>query len=422
MTDYDFLYDKDYYGKDLTCEHSEDRQLSWTILKDVVLLPYKEYPDNIGGGLIDRTGNYIDCTGIHAGLGCGYFYEGVASERIEPVVFLGIWPNIWGHCLTDNIRRLWVLENKEFMENYGGLKFVYIPYGDENLIPGFKSLLKIIGIDRINLEPVNTITKFKEVILPDECFRRRNDGPRNYVDEFGTRLYTAEYKELIEKIRAYGETRFVENGITKIYLSCKNRRLYNELGERKLELYFKNLGYEIIVPEEHSFEEQLNIFLNCSDLASSVGSAAHNIMFLRDHTRVCLIPRTAFIPEYQLAIDTLHDIEISYIDSTLSLYVSKKKPWTSPVYYIISDQLQKFFGTNQNYKVNRIKFRIFKYMAYSINEEMELSDYYRDVAERYLQNNCYTNIKRGLLFRIGKKLKLWKILSMMIKKTECLER
>ena len=43
--------------------------------------------------------------------------------------------------------------------------------------------------------------------------------------------------------------------------------------------------------------------LNCEEFASTVGSAAHNIIFLRDGTKAYLIPRANFITEYQLALD-----------------------------------------------------------------------------------------------------------------------
>ena len=421
MTDYAYLYDSSYYGDDLNCNHLDSRHLFWTELFDVTLLPYMKLHDNIGGGLVDRNGQYIDGTGIHSGLGCGYNFKKTDYVRTDTVVFLGLWPNIWGHCLTDNIRRLWVLDNEEFMEAYGKLKFIYIPFGEKKLIPNFVSLLRMIGTDKIELEPVETITRFKKVILPDECFIRRNDGPRSFVKEFGTRFYTSEYKSIIERIRHYGRSHYIENGKKSIYLSARKRSRYNEQGERKLEIYFRNLGYEIIYPEEYSFVEQLNIFLNCSEFASSIGSISHNIVFLNDHTKVCLIPRTAFIPEYQLALDTLHDLKISYIDSTLSVFPDLNTPWTGPNYYIISDQLQKYFGTNYNYKVNKFKFWVFKHLAYSMNEGVRPSEYYKDAIDRYLSNDEIKEVSNSLFFQYTKKIKLWKLISMIVKWLESTE-
>ncbi|SET16303.1 Protein of unknown function [[Clostridium] aminophilum] len=422
MLNYDFLYSKEYYGKDLKVVHLEKKSLSWKKLNNVTLLPYKSIEGNLGGGLVDSSGEYIDGSGLHAGLGCAYDHNGEVSERDDTVVFLGLWPNIWGHCLTDNLRRLWVLDNTAFMEKYGKRKFVYIPFEDKDIIPNFQSLLSMIGCDRITLEPVRTVTRFREVILPDECFYRRNDGPRPFVREFGTRLYTEEYRNLIQKIRNCEKPRSIEKRTQKIYCSTRKRTRYNEFGERRLEIYFRKLGFEIIYPEEHSFEEQLNLFRNCSEFAATVGSVSHNIMFLREHTKVWLIPRTAFITEYQLAIDTLQDLEISYIDSTLSIYPDKKNPWTGPNFYIISDPLQKCFGTEINYAVDRVRFWVFRHLARTMHEDAQFSEYYRDAVKRYLPDveeqiltSDFADFGRSIRRKIIKKMKLWQSVSMILK-------
>ena len=420
MIDYDGLYNKKYYGADLYTDHLVDRSLRWSVLEDVTLLPYKRIAGNIGGGLIDKNGQYIDGSGLHAGLGCSYTFDDPVIERNDTVVFLGLWPNIWGHCLTDNIRRLWVLNNQEFMNEYGKYKFVYIPFNNEKLIGNFRELLDIIGAGNIRLEAVSKLTRFKRVILPDESFFRRYDGSREYVEEFGTRLYTKEYKSMIDKIRDYAEAHFIENDDKKIFLTGKNRTRYNEFGCRKLELYFEKLGYKGVAPEEYSFREQLNMFLNCKDLVSTVGSASHNLVFLRDHSRVCLIPRTSFISEYQFALDTIHDLDISYVDSSLSLYVHKNHPWGGPNYYIISEQLQSFFNTHIKYKVSRFKFFVFKKLSFSMNEVSKPSRYYKNVCRRYYRGKTRIHMTKISLW-ISRKLKFWKIIALVLKRIEDFE-
>lgn len=235
------------------------------------------------------------------------------GECDEDIVFLGVWASfVWGHCLTDNIRRLWVLDNEEFMEKYGHLRFIYVPSFNVDPDGNFNQLLEILGVDVIHLESISEVTRFRNIILPDECFWREDDGAR---------FFTGEYVALVDKIRSYGKEYFKEITDKKIYFSYRKFPAYRTIGEKRIERFFSEIGFKIIYPEEYTFKEQLNILLNCEEFASTVGSAAHNIIFLRDGTKAYLIPRANFITEYQLALDQVHDLDVTYIDSTLSFYV-----------------------------------------------------------------------------------------------------
>ena len=83
----------------------------------------------------------------------------------EDVVFLGVWPGVWGHCLTDNLRRLWVLRDDDFMKRYGNLRFLYVPF--QNIEPGesFRELLQMIGVSEIKLEAVSHTSRFRKVAV-----------------------------------------------------------------------------------------------------------------------------------------------------------------------------------------------------------------------------------------------------------------
>ena len=404
MINFDYLYDKSYYEKELYVNHYKEEKLYWNVISNAIILPHEESCDGVCGGIIDDKHEFIDGSGLHRGMEQCYDISGKKiSESDEDIIFLGVWANfVWGHCLTDNIKRLWVLKNENFMKKYGHLRFVFVPSHNVNIQTNFHQLLKILGIDNIRLEPINEITKFRKIILPDECFWKEEDG---------TRFFTKEYINLIDQIRNYGKDHFEPTTDKKIYFTYRNFPAYRTIGEQKIEKFFSEIGFKIISPEEYTFVEQLNILLNCEEFASTIGSLAHNSIFLRDKTKMYLIPRANFITEYQLALDQVHDLDITYIDSTLSFYVNPKRKWEGPFYFIVSRNLEKCFGHKYKYKENKLDFYIYKHLGYSMNNVSQLPDYYKKVYKEYLTINPVWDAKETWLTKLFYKPKIRKLIS-----------
>ena len=407
MISFDYLYDAESYQNLLGMEHHVDRSLSWRSLNNAMVLPFAHIPDNLGGGIIDDQGEYIDGSGLHRGLGTGYDISGMKVNNDDgEVVFLGMWACIWGHDITDNIRRLWVLYNDEFMKKYGHHRFVYISVEDRDPEPAFTELLRVLGIERVRLEKINAITVYRKIILPDECIWNQDN----------VELFTKEYVYMIDKVRAYGEEHFKPGGSQKVYYSHRKYSGWRGLGEQKIERFFEKLGYSIVFPEEHSFEEQLNILLNCSEFASTCGSSSHNCVFLRDHTKVYIIPRAFHIPKYQLALDHVHELDITYVDSTLSMYVHPDYPWTGPFYYIVSKNLQKCFHLSVEYRERATAFKIYRQLAFDVNKSAEPEEYYKTVREEYLPGFPFDKkLKHSALLKMCDRFKIQKLLAYLLR-------
>ena len=141
-----------------------------------------------------------------------------------------------------------------------------------------------------------------------------------------------------------------------------NKKFYlfhgsNRIGEERLANYFHSKGYDIVTPGLLPLEEQLNIFANCEELASTVGSISHNIIFLRDNANVILIQRKgSYLNDYQQALNQVHDINVFYIDSALSIFQSVSE---GPYCYIVSENLRKHFGDEITEKYTEEDFAAF---------------------------------------------------------------
>ena len=199
------------------------------------------------------------------------------------------------------------------------------------MITDFIKLLKILEIDITKLHPIIKPTKFQNIILPDESF---------FNDEInGIRIFTNEYRETIERIRRYAQKNSTPLDKKKFYFSRSSGP--NTIGEERLEKYFESKGYAVVVGHKLGLENELNVLANCDSFASTIGSCAHNMIFMKDNSEVILIPRSSHLTSYQEALNDVHDINVNYIDSSISLFQPKTG---GPFCYIIGEHLKKFFG------------------------------------------------------------------------------
>ncbi len=311
------------------------------------------------------------------------------------VIYLGMFHGIWGHCLTDNIRRLWFLKTEVYRAKFSHCPLVYIPLGDFQFQRNFKELLEILGLDCSNFIPVRQAVKYHKIILPDESF---------FTLDGGRRYFTAEYRDLIDCIREYGINNRTPVPYRNVYFSYASYRQFKQIGEKRIEEYLKQKGYSVIVPEKLTFKEQLNILVQCERFASTIGSCSHNLIFLKDHTKVLLIPRANYLTGYQLALDQVHNLDITYTDSSLSIFAAAS-PWDGPFYYFISDRLMAYFGDRQK-RGRRYWLREFKYFGiyilyglhYGQGTNAGAYKYYSGVAAeclgQYMRADKKTRIKR----------------------------
>ena len=304
----------------------------------------------------------------------------------ETVIYLGMFYVIWGHMITDNMKRLWFLKSDVYKNYFKNCKLIYVQYDGFEFETSivhfhFAKILEILGIDYKNIYPVKEATTYKNLILPDESFY--------YIPEKG-KYFTNEYVETIDIIRHhflkyYGTLNHTSLPFKKVYFFHGMRE---QIGEERLAAYFQSKGYVIINPYKFSFEEELAILINCESFATPIGSTAHNSIFLRDNTEVILIPRGNYLTDYQEALNQVHDLRINYIDSTLSIF---SKGWDIAFYYFVSNNLKRYFGdeVDEEHQFNNEDFKTFIiYLKNSLSKGLQLDqkamEYYGGTARNFL--------------------------------------
>ncbi|MBR4904273.1 MAG: DUF563 domain-containing protein, partial [Selenomonadaceae bacterium] len=342
MVNTDYLYNPDGLKDVLNKNYFLDIKLGFQVIENGMILPHKDMrvPGkwNFGlVGIVDSKGEFIRSTSVHYGTGGAYNPPPESIQhRAETAVFLFMLYPTWGHCITDNIRRLWFLKSEIFKSEFKNCPLVYISWGKQNLeaLQDFKRLLEILEVDVDRLQEITQPTRFEKIILPDESF----NSPHNKIVGF-----TNEYCEAIEHIRAFALKNRTPTSNQKLYFFHGSKGQY---GEERLAEYFKSKGYEIINPAKQklTFDEELNLLINCKSFVATNGSSSHNSLFLRDDTQTIIIPRIALLnnPYYQEIVNQVHPLNVTYIDSTLSIF--SKGIATGLWFFMISEQLKRFFG------------------------------------------------------------------------------
>ena len=256
----------------------------------------------------------------------------------------------WGHVITDNIRRLWFLKSDDFKTYFKNCPLVYLLCTKRGIFDiksyqNFRRLLEILEIDVDSLQLIEQPTQFDKIILPGESF---------FVDTDHIRKFTAEYCETIDRVRHFALKNRTPTSSKKIYYFHGRR----QIGEERLAEYFYSKGYAIIRPENLSLDEQLDLLINANSFASTLGSSSHNSIFLRNGTEAVFIPRNLHSLNngvYQWSLNQINSINVTYIDSTLTLFSFL---YSSNTFYIISRQLKQFFG-DKFYSYEEADFKLF---------------------------------------------------------------
>ena len=342
MVNLDYLYNPDAAKPKFDKNYFLDKKLGFQVIENGMILPHKDMRTpgkwHFGlVGIVDSENKYVNSSSVHYGVGGAYTPPPESIQyRAETVIYLFLLYPVWGHCLTDNLRRLWFLKSDTFKNEFKNCPLVYVSWGKQNLetYQNFKRLLEILEVDVDRLQEITQPTRFEKIILPDDSF----SSPHSEV-----RGFTNEYLEAIDSLRHFALKNRTPTFNKKIYFFSGRKGI----GENRIAEYLRSKGYEVISPEKLTLDEQLNILINCENFGSVSNSCSHNLLFLRDGMEMILIPRAASeLDYYQEVLNQVHPLNINYVDSSLSIF--SRGITSGGHFYIISPQLKRFFGDKWN--------------------------------------------------------------------------
>lgn len=330
---------KDELKRVLSRNFISHQAIGYTSYENAVILP-SEYPRKGDiGGVFDEQGNLLLQSTLH---------EGFPKRKIdvrnidcknsdEVVIFLGTFHSIWGHALTDSLKKIWFLETdfaKELISSGAKLVYIFLENSDNYTT----KILELAGIEARLLVEIKEPIRFQKVYLPENSilYDKRKDS----------RLYTNEYKHTIDKLLQLLDSKQRTCNyptFEKVYFSRKHIfQNGREWGESVIENCFKNLGYHIVYPEMLPMEEQFYILRNCKSFATTEGSISHNVLFCKRNTDVIIVRKVNRINYHQLILNEIAGVNVTFIDANCSYVFDEKMPLDGPFYLCKNKLLESF--------------------------------------------------------------------------------
>jgi len=255
----------------------------------------------------------------------------LSSQKVKgnKGIYLGYMLNIWGHCITDNVKKLWFLRTPQYhrLRTEGYQLFCTLHGPDKHFGKNYCQLLSMLDIDSKDICIVTETTSFEILIEPDSSIDIR------------THQFHIEQKNTIDIIRSKGK---IDSSLPrKIYFSRSRIHNGRDFGEKYVEEVFKKLGYTIVYPEQHSFLEQLDMLKSCDSFAATEGSISHNCMFCRKDAENIIIRKTRSCNGYQYTSNSICGGDLVYVDAHLSIFNIFDNAF-GPFFMYVNDNLQNF--------------------------------------------------------------------------------
>jgi len=286
-----------------------DSEMEATVVTDAVILPLRRCEDSVfsygHGGIVTAGGNHVECADSTELVGGGYEPSVLPEMEQKKVVYCGYFQMQWGHFLMQSCNRLWyALDDRENVDEYIFAidEGAEIPDISGSNYEGLFSLLGIAGKVRI----VNTPTRFREVIVPQESFA---------ITRFVRSGFASLFSTLRERALAGGDA--APSGPKKVLLgrSAFAKAAEMEMGLRDMEHHFSDNGYAVISPENVSIANLIRMMDSAEEIVTFSGSAAHNIVFAPRGAKITVIDRYPYVNYFQTAIDLAFGFDVTYVDA-----------------------------------------------------------------------------------------------------------
>ncbi len=197
--------------------------------------------------------------------------ELVTSE--EEVIWGGPLIFHFGHFITEAFHRLWYLVDNSNDER----RVVFVKTDPWSIKPWVWTFFELFGLDKSRIILLETPTRFKAVIVPDQSV---------YIDRQYNNRYMRPYRRILERLQPI-------EGSGKIFLSRSKDLLTTApmMNLNYFEEFYQNHGYKIVYPEQLSLDEQIKIVGGADEIVTFYGSLSHWALFCKPGTKFTSLTR-----------------------------------------------------------------------------------------------------------------------------------
>ena len=262
--------------KDYRLDESDDEV---RIINNGIILPAKRvFCTTSEGGVCDADGIFVDGHSQRASsftpaspaeltVNAAYSVKDDIEYVPETVVYGGFLFNHFGHMIVESLSRMWwYLDNCDC-----GYKFVFISHSTEKDMKFFE-YFKLLGMREESIVLLKEPRRFDKIIIPKQSMYYR-DG----------------YKH--KAIKVYD---VIRNSVKpakhkNVYLTRTRLLRRDTINEEYFEDYYRNLGYEIIAPEQLTLTEQISIIAGANNIVCVCGSLHHHILFAQNGVNITVL-------------------------------------------------------------------------------------------------------------------------------------
>ena len=293
------------------------------------------------GGVVDAQGHFVEASGLHeAPCLVGGSYSASCQKSCAKAIYIGFLLSEWGNTITDSLKKLWFLntpEGKRLLLE--GAEVVYVTFENQPLKEYQLELFRLAGFDATKWKQITQPTQFSEVIVP---------GNSLVTSPNDVRFYYSDFLEIVRKIKLEAAACAAKEGwkfdSEKIYLTRTRWKQGRDSNEKQIEDVFRRLGYQIISPEQLGVARQIMLMSSCSCMAATEGSISHNALFMSSGSELIVLRKADYINDYQLMINEISGLRVTYIPVHHSTKVNEEMPWVGPFYLCLTPQLKAWSG------------------------------------------------------------------------------
>jgi hypothetical protein len=286
-----------------------------TVVANAIFVPNLETASSdqskVVGGLVGSDGQPIERAQLHrkGGKHFGGLVEEVTVtaeyEQDQEIVYLGPLFYHYGRFLLETLARVWYLSavDPAMMVGFNSTtekRAIQLAEGEYR--PWVISLLSLFGIPRERIFALEAPTLLRRAIVPEPLFEQHYSAHVDMVRPF---------REVAARVAAD-----VVPSEQPLYLS--RRRLTSAqrpvVGESELEDLLRAQGFAIAYPETMTFEDQIRLINSHQDIFSTVGSAAHSILFALGKPRLHLLAHRDSIPANFFLCSVLAEAPTTFIN------------------------------------------------------------------------------------------------------------
>jgi hypothetical protein len=257
------------------------------------------------GGIVKPNGEPLDTAQMHrkGGKRFGGPVAAVSAkaerELDEEVVYLGMLFNHFGRVLLESLARIWYLNEVQptvrvVFNNANSAQAAYAPW-----VP---RLLAAFGIPRERIVMLDRPTRLRRAIVPEPLFEQYYSAHEDMVRPF---------REVAQRVAADAKPSNQPLYLSRSRLTSRQRPV---IGEPELEDLLRDIGFAIAYPETMTIEDQVRLINGHSEIFSSLGSAAHNILFALGRPRLHLLASRDDMPANYFLCSVLAESPTTFVN------------------------------------------------------------------------------------------------------------